>query len=287
MTNSARNYCFTLNHYTDDDQERLRACFASNDSVKYIIWGRETASTGTPHLQGFIGFSTRKTLNQAKELINERAHLEVARGTPKQNRTYCTKDGDFEEFGDLPASAGSRSDLDGLASALRGGRRFRDLAMEYSSDFIRYPRGIDKYASFFKRETRPSVTVFCLWGSTGSGKTWRVFNTEPDLFRYAGDGWFDGYDQHEAVLFDDYRPSEFKIARLLQIIDVYPVTVRVKGSFVDFCPRRIYFTSNIKPEDWYKGVDEESHRALLRRIHICLEFLKVDDEIFITRNWPN
>lgn len=286
MTRSAKNYCFTLNNYSEDDQIRLRTCFASNDAVVYLVFGRETAESGTRHLQGYISFSSRKTLNQAKAFVNERAHLEIARGTPTQNFTYCTKDGDFEEFGDRPAPAGKRTDLDGLAGAIRCGERLRILSVDYAEYFIRYPRGIEAYAGRHRPAWRASVTVFCFHGTTGTGKTWRVYNTEPDLYRYPNDGWFDGYDQHEAVLFDDYRPSEFKVNKLLEFIDQYPVQVRVKGSFVNFCPRRIYFTSNIDPKLWYRNIDEPTYDALMRRIHINLKFQRVDGEVQIIREWP-
>lgn len=97
-------YCFTLNNFDNDDQARLRALGAS---VKYLVFGRETGTSGTPHLQGFVVFNTSTRFASAKRAIGQRAHLEAARGTNAQASDYCKKDGDFEEFGSLPAPQGT------------------------------------------------------------------------------------------------------------------------------------------------------------------------------------
>ena len=52
---------------------------------------------------GLYRFQERPTLASLKKL-DARAHWEVCRGTPEQNRTYCSKGGDFEERGVKPVS---------------------------------------------------------------------------------------------------------------------------------------------------------------------------------------
>jgi hypothetical protein len=118
MPNGARKWCFTLNNYTDEDMLMLSTLFP--DTVKYLIYGREVGANGTPHLQGFVWFSTQRTFARAKEALGQRVHLEVCRGTPAQNRTYCSKDGDFDEFGSLETDAGARTDWHDLKEWLKG-----------------------------------------------------------------------------------------------------------------------------------------------------------------------
>ena len=84
----------------------------SVDSFRYLVFGRERGDSGTPHLQGFFVVANPVSLSQSKTLLNNyRCHLEIARGTPQQAADYCKKDGDFEEFGELPQQ-GKRSDWD-------------------------------------------------------------------------------------------------------------------------------------------------------------------------------
>ena len=33
--------------------------------------------------------------------FNKRIHIEISKGTPEQNRIYCSKEGNFIEFGTL------------------------------------------------------------------------------------------------------------------------------------------------------------------------------------------
>jgi hypothetical protein len=112
-----------------------------------------------------------------------------------------------------------------------------------------------------------SVVVY--YGPTGTGKTRAVMDNLPspdDLWTYSGDGWFDGYDGHKIVLFDDFSGSEFKISFLLRLLDRYPMQVRIKGGFVNWCPEEIYITSNLNPDQWYPNAHQEHIDALKRRL---------------------
>lgn len=93
-----KHYVFTINNYSDGDVSRLRELA---EQASYLIFGRETGTNGTPHLQGYVCFNKVQTFNQAKTLIGRHAHLERKRGTALEAAEYCKKDGDFEEFGTI------------------------------------------------------------------------------------------------------------------------------------------------------------------------------------------
>mgnify|MGYP002795043158 FL=1 len=99
----SKRWCFTLNNYDDDHLAFLRT--AAN-SCAYLVFGREVGASGTPHLQGFVIFKSNQRLAAARRLLPGNPHLEVARGTSEEASLYCKKDGDFEEFGQLPAAPG-------------------------------------------------------------------------------------------------------------------------------------------------------------------------------------
>ena len=134
----AKNWCFTLNNYTQADVDRLANLGAS---AAYVVFGREIGESGTPHLQGFISFDDRKRLSQVKALIGGNPHLEVARNIPAAIQ-YCKKDGDFEEFGEMPAGQGRRTDLDSFKEAVKGGltniKEIRELHSEVYSKHRRF-----------------------------------------------------------------------------------------------------------------------------------------------------
>jgi hypothetical protein len=59
---------------------------AGNKEVIYFIAETETGQqTGYNHYQAFVQFLNKKTLNQVKQMLVPEAHLEIAKGTLKQN----------------------------------------------------------------------------------------------------------------------------------------------------------------------------------------------------------
>lgn len=271
MTRSGKNFCFTINNYTESDIAKLKDA-ENAEILRYLCYGRERGESGTPHLQGYVSFIKRRTFRWVKNYISERAHIEQAKGTPTQNRAYCCKeaqsDDDFHEWGELPAGERARTDLHQVVSAIKSGKRARDIADEFGECFVRYSRGINAIRMLYcePRDWETEVTV--LYGETGTGKTRKAWNElcEKDAFFYPGGGWFDGYDEHANVIFDDFGGSEFKITYLLKLLDRYPMQVPVKGGFVQWVPKHIVITSNYPPEDWYPNAKDKHKEALLRRI---------------------
>jgi len=265
MPNSSRakHWCFTLNNYSEDELSRLSVL---PEGVEYLVFGKETGESGTPHLQGYISFSSRKRFAQVKVVVGSRAHLEAAKGSPESNRSYCTKDGEFVELGTCPRGQGARSDLDKLQSDISSGASFEAIQSEHFALYLRYSRSIDRL--IMRSSTRRDwlTEVFVFHGQTGTGKTRRVHEKETpaQLYVHPGGAWFDGYESQEAVLFDDFGGSEFKLTYLLKLLDRYPMCVPVKGGFVNWNPKRVYITSNLNPEDWYPNAYDQ-HRAALRR----------------------
>ena len=100
-----RSYAFTLNNYTVDEMCKIIA----SRPTKYIIIGFEEGENGTPHIQGYIQFYNPIDFAVVKNMIL-RAHIEPAKGTPAQNIEYCSKDGEFYEFGDRPTDGGEHGD---------------------------------------------------------------------------------------------------------------------------------------------------------------------------------
>lgn len=157
MPNGARHYAFTLNNYTDDDIFSLASSVESG-SVSYLIFGKETSSSGTPHLQVYVYFGKRLSIKQAKVCLAIQAHFTVARDIPRSIE-YCKKDGDFTEFGVSPTysfSQGRRTDLQSFRDAVAGGSTDLPYLREtFPSVMAQYPR----FAIFVICDLRPKIQV--------------------------------------------------------------------------------------------------------------------------------
>lgn len=137
-------FCITHNNYTATDLQHYRDEFTKSDVV-YAVLGQEVApTTGTRHLQGYVCFNSRKRIGAVRSRFPG-AHIEVARATAEQNRDYCTKDGDFTEFGcfaEVPFQ-GKRTDLDKFKQWLTEQTEWptdSHIALNFPTLYIRYPR---------------------------------------------------------------------------------------------------------------------------------------------------
>lgn len=258
----AKYWCFTINNPETEP-------VFDPETMQYLLFGRETGESGTPHLQGYVVFKTRKRLTALKK-IWPTAHFEHAKGTPDHNYAYCTKDGDFAEFGEKPViNQGKRSDLEALHETIKTGAGLPAIAEEHFGSFCRYHKAIDRARELVQKPRNWAMEIIVAWGDTGTGKTRWAFETYPDAYFKDGSQWWDGYDGHETIIWDEFYGGTIKIAEFLRLTDRYPHRVPVKGGYRQFIPRRIIFTSNDEPDQWYAHLESQKPRvyaAFKRRI---------------------
>ena len=66
-TNTA--WIYVWNNYTEADAEYMRQFHRHCKQVRYHVFGKEVGKEGTPHLQGFVVFTSRKRFQTVKNLI--------------------------------------------------------------------------------------------------------------------------------------------------------------------------------------------------------------------------
>lgn len=143
----SKNFCFTLNNFSEDDVERINGLVDNNPNVGYVIYGKETApTTGTPHLQGFINFKIRHLLDDVKQIIGSNPHVEVARKVIACI-TYCKKSHDWYEFGKI-SRQGRRSDLEDFKEDVKKGMlSLTEIRERHSEVYSRSPRFVMEYVT--------------------------------------------------------------------------------------------------------------------------------------------
>lgn len=88
-----RNWCFT--------SFKMDLKILDVVQVRYALIGEEVCpTTGKKHLQGYARFFNSVRMTQVKKVFGDPAmHLELRKGTHEQNLAYCSKEGNYKEFG--------------------------------------------------------------------------------------------------------------------------------------------------------------------------------------------
>lgn len=263
MANRSRRWCFTLNNPTASDEKDIEL-FGSEGPVTYLIAGDEKGENGTRHFQGYVEFKNGRTLAGVKKYL-PRAHWESAKGDPGSNRTYCSKEGQFREWGSI-SNQGARTDLSAMREIIKTSGSIRKCIEEATS--YQAVRMAEKILTYTVVTRAAPPVVLWIFGKTGVGKTkcaWEL-NGYEDTWAWNGSKWFDGYDGHDTVIFDDYRGTELPFTLMLRLLDRYPMSVEIKGGFRPWVAKTIIVTSQLSPEDAHGHHRGEDLDQLLRRI---------------------
>ncbi len=277
-----RGWCWTL---FELDCDVPAACTPENLISYGIFQLEECPDTHRVHVQGYFEFVRGVRFTHVSALFGQSSpHLEPRRGSAAQASAYCRKPGGLTEpteFGQHPPGQGARSDLETIQAALDDGANPQEIARAHFPTWARSFRAIDRY--FLDNSPRRAwpMAVHVRFGVTGSGKTHGVYAAAEqagsrvyDLASPNTNGgsiWFDGYEQEDVILIDDFYgwlPWTF----LLKLLDHYPLRVQSKGHTVPFLGRTIYITSNQHPRQWYNYGGHMHYAALERRFTTITEF---------------
>lgn len=247
---------FTLNNYTEAEEEDL-----INYQYRYLIIGKEIGKNGTPHLQGYIEFESRKYFTTLKK-FNPNIHWEKRMGSQLQAIEYCKKEGNFKEYGNRRIQ-GQRTDL----------QYFKELAMKEGMKAVveegnfQQIKTCELYLKYKEpvRDFKPEV----IWihGESETGKS-EYANQFENAYWKDESKWWDGYDNHETIVIDDFDTSFMKFKPLLRLLDRYPLRVQTKGASRQMLAKRIVITSIHSPKDIHNAyLDYNSLREPYHQLH--------------------
>lgn len=250
--------------------------------ISYLAYGDETCpTTGRPHKQAWA-YSNRAMKLSGWKKVFPGDHVEQMRGSFSQNDAYCSKEGQLHEFGEKPMGNGQKRSLQNLCvlvkEAAEEGQMLCDVITDEPNQatFVQYNSGIKQLynasvtAKLRRIDKNFAPEVIYIYGEPGSGKSRYVREKDPEVFDIPEEDsykWKDGYSGQEAVVYENISPNNVKAPeRLLKEIDRYFIQVPVKGGYIGWRPRRIYFTSVYKPCHFANDCSFSKAQEFLRRI---------------------
>jgi len=269
-----RNYCFTFNNYTSEDEEVVRTW----EGVKYLVAGREIApSTGTPHLQGFVVFVNARSLAALKK-IDGRIHWEAAVAFDKAIE-YCKKEGSYFEVGTPPMPAAAKGVAGGELEKVRW-KRIIEAAEADDQAWLReneprvYAEGERTISSIRKRcraeaVDREVLDNVWIWGPTGTGKSRKAREENPGAYvKDPNSKWWDGYEGQDTVIIDDFDKYQVSMGgQFKRWFDHYPFECEKKGCTAYMIrPKKMVVTSNYPIEGIW--TEEETLEPMKRRFKV-------------------
>lgn len=260
----------------------LQLEYAIHQHCSYAILGFETApTTNTFHIQAYVNFNTRKRFSSVKTSLNcNRIHVEPARGDQTSNFVYCSKSGNYFEFGtrgpDRSAASANHTSRDQVS------KHFVECISNHGRDgidiFARDHPGVfyfsaktllESYALSKPAKSRPNILVYWLYGPPGIGKSRIAHKLLPNpYYKESRTKWWHGYLHESTCIIDDLCPKSIDINYLLKWFDRYPCYVETKGSTIALSVETFIVTSNFSPEQTYSDAPPVSIRALNRRIKL-------------------
>ncbi len=283
-----RHFSFTQNNYETTDMADAVPC-------RYMVYGKETGASGTPHLQGHVCFENKKRINPVIKLMPG-CHIAVSKA-PEKSIAYCKKGEqtkeEWEEHGTAGPNYGLNADVTERGEAPRFNQKGIDngggaeeqarwkairLAAEEGRfddipEDIRFTQDlcIDRHRQRgLKKRKLEDTEEKHQWyyGASGTGKSRKARTENPDAYLKNCNKWWDGYEEHETVLIEDFDKKHDVLGHHLKIwADRYPFHAEVKGGGTGTIrPKTIIVTSNWHPEDIW--TDERDLEPILRRFHV-------------------
>lgn len=254
---------------TDWDVRKIRQTFWKDLDKTRMAMGQEICpKTQKPHLQIYITFTRAYRWTALKKLLGDNCYFEKA---VQSDWNYCLKEMNY--YKEDNRKQGKRNDLIRL-KRLVVEKGVYAVADECNGNQL---RTLELYLQYKEKPRDWKTTVLWFWGPPGTGKTMKakkIAKGKRTYIKNSSSKWFNGYDAHECVIFDDFRDHWFPYSDTLALLDRYEKRVETKGSMRQFKPRLLIITSSYKPSECYMRDQSNGDNIgqLLRRIDVITQF---------------
>lgn len=269
----ATNMVVTWNNYPENWKEIIE----DEWDCKWFAGSPEVAKTGTPHIQGFMGFKNARYTFSVRKKFG--IWCDKMYGRLEDNTTYCSKQHELWTCGTLPQfnSQNGTDEQDRWQVAWDLAKKGDFESVEPALRFKHFG-GMLKIHAHYQQELEdldeyPGVWI---WGPPNTGKSTYARTLGERIYDKPLTKWWDGYDGQDTVLMDDVGTSDgvWLGAKLKRWADKFPFPCEMKGTTSFIRPKKIVITSNYSMEDVF--VDKTTMLALSRRFPVVI----IKSEVF-------
>ena len=267
MESRSCNFAFTHNNPDESgNPEETIKC-------RYIIYGKETGASGTPHHQGTVCFKSQTALRVAIKKLPG-CHVEICKDL-QSSIDYCKKDGDYVERGEAPMTQKEKGaackryyeEIIEVAKLPRSEWEAKLTAEQFVKHDKFLERHHDRHSKQRKIETNPELKNEWIYGPSGTGKSREVREKYPNAYLKMANKWWDGYQDEPVIILEDLDPGHEKLCHHLKLwADHYPFLAEYKGGATKIRPEKILVTSNYHPEEIWK--EENDLAPIMRRFKV-------------------
>ena len=261
--------------------------------TEYGICCRETApSTGTLHYHLLIKCKKMVSIRNANNVIEIEGiipHIEKVNNNIKRIIDYIKKNGDIAVLNPENAPKNTMINKQEKAKLMMNGN-LEELFLSGQLGAIDIIRA-QKLKSIFqmnrKQKGYEKKLVLWFYGESGEGKT-RLATELAEQFDSTywlsneGLKWFDGFENQEFAVIDDFRKSMLADwSYLLRLLDGYSLFVQIKGGFTTWNPKVIIITSPATPQQAFQWTNKEGEQEQWDKEEQLLRRLMYNNELQI------
>jgi len=218
----------------------------------------EQHQDGTDHLHCYFKLSTKIDLRNfaiLDQIGGKHGNYQGCRST-KKVLEYITKGcvytSDFDVQAQIFAMTNKKKFIgEHILKHGKSPQSLVDLEPAYFMDLPNIVRALDTYRMLSTKRRNHAMEILIFLGEPGTGKSRQVMENWPDAYWLDHPGkWWPNYKNEETVVIDEFT-GWLTYEYILRLCDRYPMTVEDKGKHYQFTSKRIVFTSNVSPDNWW------------------------------------
>lgn len=208
-------------------------------------------------------------LNPRAHLPTKSAHWEISRSISGSNN-YCEEKGTpLLLHGVIHLDNNNKEDWLAFVNACKSSTPKEMIDGPFSKLYAQYRMFAGEIRNQYRMTSiiQGELINERYFGIFGSGKTSKAAAENPDAYWKNTNKWWDGYNNEDVVIIDDWSPNHECFTWHLKIwSDRYPFNAETKGSSMFIRPKKIIITSNYSIEECFHN--EQDIATIKRRFKV-------------------